>query len=147
MYYSKTGKTEKMAIQIAKGAESAGVKAILKKVEECTLDDLVKADGLIVGSPTYYSNIAWPFKKFLDETVLTFYSEGHSLKDKVCGCFTSTGGYDDGKECLRMLELAFGNALKMKIVPGVILESKEVDDGNLSACFEHGQKTARELTQ
>ena len=72
--------------------------------------------------------------------------EGHSLKGKVCGCFTSSGAYSDGKECLRMLELAFGVALKMKIVPGIILESKDVDAGKLSLCFEYGQKIAQEIT-
>ena len=146
IYYSNTGKTEKMASQIARGAEKAGVNAILKKVEDCTLNDLAEADGIAVGSPTYYSNVAWSIKKFLDETILAFYTKGHSLRNKVCGCFTSTGAYSDGKECLRMLELAFGIALKMKIVPGMILESKDVDEGNLSACYEYGQKIARELT-
>ncbi len=146
LYYSTTGKTEKMADQIAKGAEKAGVNAILKKVEDCTLEDLVGANGLAVGSPTQYSNMAWQTKKMLDETIMAFYTKGHSLRNKVCGCFTSTGAYDDGKECLRMLDLAFGNALKMKIVPGLILESKDVDAGNMSACFGFGQKIAREIT-
>ena len=145
IYYSNTGKTEKMATHIARGAETAGVNAILKKVEDCTLNDLAEADGIAVGSPTHYSNIAWQIKRFMDETILTFYTKGHSLKNKVCGCFTSTGAYSDGKECLRMLELAFGYALKMKIVPGIILESKDVDEGNLSSCYEYGQKIAREL--
>lgn len=135
-----------MASHIARGAEKAGVNAILKKVEDCTLNDLAEADGIAVGSPTYYSNIAWQIKRLMDETILTFYTKGHSLRNKVCGCFTSTGAYSDGKECLRMLELAFGFALKMKIVPGIILESKYVDEGNLSACYEYGQKIARELT-
>ena len=134
-----------MASHIARGAEKAGVNAILKKVEDCTLNDLADADGIAVGSPTYYSNIAWQIKRLMDETILTFYTKGHSLRNKVCGCFTSTGAYSDGKECLRMLELAFGFALKMKIVPGIILESKDVDEGNLSACYEYGQKIAREL--
>ena len=146
IYYSNTGKTEKMATHIARGAETAGVNAILKKVEDCTLNDLVEADGIAVGSPTHYSNITWQIKRLMDETILTFYTKGHSLRNKVCGCFTSTGAYSDGKECLRMLELAFGFALKMKIVPGIILESKDVDEGNLSACYEYGQKIARELT-
>ena len=135
-----------MASHIARGAEKAGVNAILKKVEDCTLNDLAEADGIAVGSPTHYSNIAWQIKRLMDETILTFYTKGHSLRNKVCGCFTSTGAYSDGKECLRMLELAFGFALKMKIVPGIILESKDVDEGNLSACYEYGQKIARELT-
>ena len=145
IYYSNTGKTEKMASHIARGAETAGVNAILKKVEDCTLNDLAEADGISVGSPTHYSNMAWQIKRLMDETILTFYTKGHSLKNKVCGCFTSTGAYSDGKECLRMLELAFGYALKMKIVPGIILESKDVDEGNLSSCYEYGQKIAREL--
>ena len=135
-----------MASHVSRGAEKAGVKVILKKVEDCTINDLTEADGIAVGSPTFYSNIAWPIKRFLDETVLAFYTEGRSLRNRVCGCFTSTGAYVDGVECLRMLELAFGFALKMKIVPGVILESKDVDEGNLSACYEFGQKIARELT-
>ena len=130
---------------MARGVENADVKPILKKVEDCTLNDLAEADGLAVGSPTHYSNMAWQIKRFLDETILTFYTEGHSLRDKVCGCFTSTGAYGDGKECLRMLELAFGFALKMKIVSGIILEFKDADEGNLSACYEYGQKIAREL--
>ena len=45
-----------------------------------------------------------------------------------------------------MLELAFGFALKMKIVPGIILESKEINDDNLSACYEFGEKIGQELT-
>ena len=135
-----------MASHIAKGAEESGVaNVVLKKVEDCTLHDLLNADGMVVGSPTQYSNIAWQMKRFMDEKILTFYSEGHSLKSRLCGCFTSTGAYNDGKECLRMLELAFGFALKMKIIPGIILESNDVDEGNLSICYEYGQKLARKL--
>lgn len=145
IYYSNTGTTEKMASSIAKGAEKEGVRAILKKVDACTLDDLALADGLAVGCPTYYSNIAWQIKRFLDESVLAFYKEGHSLGGKVCGCFTSVGAYDDGKECIRMLELAFRYALKMKMVPGIILEAKDVCEGDLAICYEYGQKIAQEL--
>ena len=136
-----------MASHIAKGAENEGVNTILKKVEKCTMHDLAKVDSIAVGSPTYYSNISWQIKKFLDETILTFYKNGYSLRNKVCGCFTSTGTYNDGRECLRMLEVAFGFALKMKIVPGIILESKDVHEGNLSLCYEYGQKIAQELTK
>ena len=134
-----------MASQISKGAENAGVNATLKKVEDCTLDDLVNADGIAVGSPTHYSNMAWQIKRLLDETILAFYDQGHSLRNKICGCFTSTGTHSDGKECLRMLELAFGFALKMKMVPGIILESKDADEDNLLSCFEYGQKIGQEL--
>ena len=142
IYYSKNGHTEKMACEIAKGAEKEDVSVILKKVDNCTLNDLVEIDGLVIGSPTYYGNMAWQIKRFLDEIILSFYTEGYSLKRKVCGCFTSVGAYADGRECIRMLEFAFGFDLKMKIVPGIILETNDVVKGNLAACFEFGQKIA-----
>jgi multimeric flavodoxin WrbA len=147
IYYSKKGATERMAKEIAKGAQDSGVNVAIKTIVECTMADLTDADAIAFGSPTYYSNIAWPPKKFLDETVLEFYAQGHSFKGKVCGCFTSTGGYDDGKECLRMLELAFGYALKMRVVSGVILESKDVVEGNISKCYDLGKRIAQELSK
>src|SRR5665647_1768602 len=106
---------------------------------------MLAADGIAFGSPTYYSNIAWQAKKFLDETILEFYAQGYSLKGKVCGCFTSTGGYADGRECLRMLELAFGCALKMRMVSGAVLESKDIVEGNVSKCYDLGKRIAQEL--
>ena len=145
IYYSQKGATKKMAAEIASGAQDAGVYVISKTVSDCTKADLLAADGIAFGSPTHYSNIAWQPKKFLDETVLEFYTQGHSLKGKICCCFTSTGGYDDGKECLRMLELAFGYALKMSMVPGLVLESKDVILGNVTKCFDLGKRLAQEL--
>jgi hypothetical protein len=82
----------------------------------------------------------------MDETLLAFYGGGNSFKGKMCGCFTSSGAYSNGQECLRMLELAFGVALKKKIVPIVILESKDVEEGKLSSCYEYGRKIVQELT-
>ena len=147
IYYSKEGATQKMATEIARGAQEAGVNVIIKTVVDCTITDLLAADAIAFGSPTYYSNIMWQPKKFLDETILEFYSQGHSLKGKACGCFTSTGGYNDGKECLRMLELAFGYALKMNVVSGVVLESKDIIGGNVSVCYDLGKKIAQELAK
>jgi multimeric flavodoxin WrbA len=147
IYYSKKGATQKMATEIGKGAQAAGLNVVIKTVVDCTMADLLAADAIAFGSPTYYSNIAWQPKKFIDETILEFYAQGHSLKRKVCGCFTSTGGYDDGKECLRMLELAFGYALKMCMVSGVVLESKDVIEGNVSKCYDLGKRLAQELAK
>ncbi len=129
IYYSQKGATQKMAAEIVRGARDEGINVISKTVVDCAVSDLLAVDGIAFGYPTYYSNIAWQPKKFLDEIILEFYAQGHSLKGKVCGCFTSTGGYDDGQECLRMLELAFGFALKMRMVSGVVLESKDVVEG------------------
>jgi multimeric flavodoxin WrbA len=147
IYYSQKGATQKMASEIARGARDTGIKVVSKSIFDCTMADLLTADGIAFGSPTYYSNIAWQPKKFLDETILDFYAQGHSLKGKVCGCFTSTGGYNDGVECLRMLELVFGYALKMRMVLGVVLESKDIVEGNVPKCYDLGKRLAQEITK
>ena len=82
IYYSKKGATEKMAKEIARGAQDIGAKVAMRSIVDCTMADLMGADAIAFGSPTYYSNIAWLPKKFLDETVLEFYAQGHSLKAK-----------------------------------------------------------------
>ena len=53
IYYTGKGSTKRMAEEIGKGAERLGVKVVVKGVEECGLDDLAEADGIVVGSPTY----------------------------------------------------------------------------------------------
>lgn len=54
----------------------------MKNVEDCTLDDLAGADGLAVGSPTHYSNMAWQIKRLLDETILASTQRGIHLETK-----------------------------------------------------------------
>ena len=92
---AKEGSTKRMAEEIGKGAERTGVNVELKRVEECRLNDLVEADGIVIGSPTYFSNVAWQVKKLIDESI-TLYRRGQ-LRDKVGGCFTSAGTRRDGK--------------------------------------------------
>ena len=53
LFYSKTGHTEKLAEEVAKGVESAGVKAVLRSTQEVTRDDFLDSAGIIAGSPVY----------------------------------------------------------------------------------------------
>ena len=46
-YHSRTGNTEKMAAAVREGAASVtGVEIVLRKVDEVTSDEIVKADGI-----------------------------------------------------------------------------------------------------
>lgn len=93
-YYSKTGNTEKMAKLIAGGAKKENVAVELKKVEDTQADELLKADGIIIGSPTYYGLPAAPIKKLLDDSV-KFHGK---LAGKVGGAFTSAANIGGGNE-------------------------------------------------
>ncbi len=95
VYDSKTGNTEKMAFAVADGVkEVEGVTAIVKRAEETTLDDLLAANGIIVGSPTYYGQMSSKVKALFDKSVKIH----EKLAGKVGGAFTSAGGTATGAE-------------------------------------------------
>jgi len=94
LYYSKSGNTEEMAKAIEEGARSEGVKVVRKKVRSATLQDLLTADGIIVGSPTYYGTMAAEMKTFIDKSV----KYHGKLEGKVGAAFSSCGGLGGGVE-------------------------------------------------
>ena len=116
LYYSHTGSTAKMAHDIARGVEEvSGATAKLRTVPKvstvteaventippegppyATLDDLANCDGLILGSPTRFGNMAAPIKYFLDGTSALWLSG--ALVGKPAAVFTSTASLHGGQE-------------------------------------------------
>ncbi|MBT2988917.1 MAG: NAD(P)H:quinone oxidoreductase [Candidatus Thiodiazotropha sp. (ex Ctena orbiculata)] len=116
LYYSRHGATAEMAHIIARGVEEvAGVNAKLRTVPEvsplCEATeesipesgapyvseaDLRQCDGLILGSPTRFGNMAAPMKHFLDTTSQLWMSG--ALIDKPASVFTSTSSLHGGQE-------------------------------------------------
>ncbi len=116
LYYSRDGSTAEMANLIARGVESVkGSEAMLRTVPDvstvcektasaipregaiyATLDDLKACDGLALGSPTRFGNMAAPLKYFLDGTTSLWFSG--ALSGKPAGVFTSTGSMHGGQE-------------------------------------------------
>ncbi len=116
LYFSRSGTTAEMANHIARGVESVdGAEAILRTVPDisavcektaesipangaiyATLDDLKACDGLALGSPTHFGNMAAPLKYFIDGTTELWFSG--ALSGKPAGVFTSTGSMHGGQE-------------------------------------------------
>jgi len=94
-YYSASGNTEKMAKAVFEAAsENDSVAVVLKTVNEVTKEDVESADGIIIGSPTYYANMAAPVKAFIDG----WFEQKVVLFDKVGGAFATGGGRTAGRE-------------------------------------------------
>jgi len=93
-YYSQTGNTKKMAGLIAEGVKSEGVDVELKDVEKVKAKELLKVDGVIIGSPTYYGSMAYQIKRLLDESV-EFHGQ---LSGKVGAAFSSSANIGGGNE-------------------------------------------------
>lgn len=96
-YYTLTGTTQSLAQIVARGAnEVERVNVTLKPIEAVTVEDLRNAEGIILGSPTYYANMAGPMKTFIDSIGLEHDSE--FLGGKIGGAFATGGGSGGGKE-------------------------------------------------
>jgi hypothetical protein len=55
-------KYQKLAEEVAKGVESAKLKAVLKSTDEVAKEDFLESDGVIAGSPVYFGVMAWELK-------------------------------------------------------------------------------------
>ncbi len=94
VYYSRSGNTEKVAHLIGKGIEKEKVAVEVKRVQDTTVSDLQAADGIILGSPTYYGTMAAELKFLLDTSV-----QAHgSLDGKVAGAFSTAANIAGGNE-------------------------------------------------
>ena len=96
VYYSRHGSTERMAHGAADGARRVpGVEVVVKKVHETTKDDLVAADGILLGCPTFFANIPGIMKTAMDDWNWKWKVD---FTDKVGGAFATGGGQTGGKE-------------------------------------------------
>jgi NAD(P)H dehydrogenase (quinone) len=113
LYDSRSGNTGKMASAALEGVKQVrGVEAKLKKVDDAGLDDLERADGIIVGSPTYYGLMSGKLKAFFDESVKVH----GRLAGKVGGAFTSSGGAASGAETTLL------SILQAMLIHGMIVQ-------------------------
>ena len=112
VYYSKSGNTEEMAKAVEEGVRSQGLKVIRKKVSRTTPKELLKVDGIILGSPNYYGTMAAEMKAFLDKSV-QFHTK---LEGKVGAAFSSGGVLGGGVETA-VLEMT-----KALLIHGMIVQ-------------------------
>ncbi len=117
LYFSRYGKTAELAKYVARGVEEIeGVIARVRTVPAVMpvtqisetfvpdanappfvkLEDLRACQGLVMGSPTRFGNMASPLKYFLDTTGADWMSG--SLIGKPAGVFTSSSSMHGGQE-------------------------------------------------
>jgi len=113
VYDSRTGNTERTAELVAEGVrEVEGIKCIVKRVDDVSLDDLLDADGIIIGSPTYYGLMSAKIKRLIDDSV-----EIHGkLEGKIGAAFTSSGGTASGAETTIL------SIIKAFLIHGMIIQ-------------------------
>ncbi len=92
VYDSKTGNTARMASAIAEGAKSAGAEVVVHKLgEKFQMDELSRADAILIGSPTHYSSTTSEMRHFLTSLDELRKEKKLSLKGKIGAGFGSYG--------------------------------------------------------
>lgn len=118
VYYSRSGNTKAMAELVAEGAQSADAEVELKTVADTNVEDLLGADAIVMGSPTYYGTMAAEMKKLLDDSV----SHHGQLDGKVGGAFSSSANIGGGNETT-ILDL-----LKAMLIHGMVIKGDPKGD-------------------
>jgi len=143
-YYSTTGNTGMMAEAIAQSVEENGCDVVLKRIEDTTPEDMFEADGVIIGSPTYYGCAAGVVKTLFDESV----KYHGKLDGKVGAAFTSCGILGGGSETA-ILSILYPLLVHGMIIQGDpkighfgVVAIKTPDDAILNDCKRLGERVS-----
>lgn len=116
LYYSRDGATEALAREVCRGIDSVdgmaarlrtvpAVSTVAESIEDtvpgegppfAVSADLTECQGLVLGSPTRFGNMASALKYFFDGTAGEWLSG--ALSGKPAGVFTSSGSLHGGQE-------------------------------------------------
>jgi NAD(P)H dehydrogenase (quinone) len=149
-FHSLSGHTEQMAKAVAEGARTiSSVHVTVKRVQQVTAEELFSADGIILGSPVYWSNMAGEVKAFIDDWQFKFgVFPDFKLKNKVGAAFATGGQISSGKELtmLSILAAMLGNYM-IVVGGGGAFGASATTEGNSPGIDEQELAAARALGQ
>jgi len=142
VYFSLTGKTQRMAEFIAEGVRFTEHQAVTKKTSEIkTAEDLNGYDGYLFGSPTYHQDMAGPVKTFL------FLAREADLRGKPAGAF---GSYTHSGDAPAMVFDTMRYVFKMRpfyLGAFNLLEAKVETTDGMRGCHDYGRTFGEKLME
>jgi NAD(P)H dehydrogenase (quinone) len=114
IYTSKNGRTGGMVEPIEQGILDGGATVAVRTVEEVRWEEMLAADGIIVGTPVRFGDVDWQIKRLFDVTAIQDYPG--PLSGKVGGAFT--GGSRPGSGA----ELALLSMIHILLNHGMVIQ-------------------------
>jgi len=135
VYNSTTGNTKAMADAVAEGARSLKVDAELVDAFDAKAEELLAADAVGFGVPTFNYHPAKPIVKLLDDL------QGHDAKGKIAVVFGSYGWSGQGAVVVagRLRQLGFD------VLDPVIRVRNQPTENELFGCALLGKDVAMKL--
>jgi multimeric flavodoxin WrbA len=139
IYHSQQyGRTGELAEALAEGAREAGatVETINTNERRVTLEDLLSADAVAIGTPDYYSYVAGTLKTFFDDLYL-WDKAGKAVTGKPGAFFYSHGGGGIVRQSLEK----FGNRFFKQVGETIERNPKNAEEA-LQKCRALGKELA-----
>jgi len=140
VYHTGGVKTAQMAEAVERGARSEeNVRVVVKRCAEAGPEDLLAADGLILGTPENFGYMAGMMKDFLERV---FYACEGKVNGRPWAMFVGAG--QDGSGAVNSVErIVLGLRLEKKSEP--VIGLKELTPEVLQKCEELGAAFAAGL--
>lgn len=142
VYHSQSGSTSRMAEAVIKGASSPevdGVEVRVRSALEANAEDLLWADGFILGTPENFGYMSGAMKYFLDRV---YYDCVDKINGRPYALFIRAG--NDGTGALTSLRRIL-TGLAVREVQEPVLIAGEFDESRLADCEELGLTMAAGL--
>lgn len=142
VYHSQSGSTSRMAEAVIKGASSPevdGVEVRVRSALEANAEDLLWADGFILGTPENFGYMSGAMKYFLDRV---YYDCVDKINGRPYALFIRAG--NDGTGALTSLRRIL-TGLAVREIQEPVLIAGEFDESRLADCEELGLTMAAGL--
>jgi len=141
VYESKYGNTRLAAEEVTAGIKEASGKTevILTEVKQVNFDDVISADGILIGSPNHMGRATGGIRKFIDKL-------GEVNLNRVPVAVFDTYISKDFEKAVKNMEKQISEkVLSLDVaLPGLSLKVKNykgpLDDGELEKCKQFGVK-------
>lgn len=141
VFHSQSGNTARLAEAVQAGAiESGDVEVRCQGAFDTSADDLLAADGLLIGTPENFGTMSGAVKDLFDRT---YYPLEGKMVGRPYAIFISAG--NDGRGAMAQIErIAKGYGWR-QVLPGHIARGAPTE-ADLAACRELGATLAAGLS-
>lgn len=143
LYDSRGGLTEQLADAIADGIAAGGAECVRRRVEDAKPEEMVAADGMIIGSPNW-SGMTGKLKDWFDYSGDLW--ESGELAGKVGAAFTAGYSRSGGIEAtlLQLIHLLLAHGM---VVVGLPWSDTMRRSGSYYGATAHGMVTDEDREQ
>jgi multimeric flavodoxin WrbA len=137
VYHTGGVKTAQMAEAVERGARAEeGVRVVMKRCADAGPEDVLAADGLILGTPENFGYMSGLMKDFLERI---FYACEGKVNGRPWALFVGAG--QDGTGAVTSVERIVAG-LRLKKISEPVVVVKELKPEQLAACEELGAAMA-----